>query len=237
MALQQLQLQLEKPANAAKDGKGKSPLKRGGGAGGRPKKSGRGRQQAGEKVKATVGAKRGREDNEEDNDAVQDVNSGEEPEVDLDGEEIQEGGDDDTVSGRGMGWAQGTTLSKHHKAKILKAMKGRIVQQKKEIVQLHDAKGPEHRTNQQLADTYNVSRRSIVKIVNAESRAKMTKFIEVGSSVKTCRMRDDPHPELTKRLIAWINMCEARFQTCPTAEFTVNYKAIQSKAETFAHEL
>ena len=44
-------------------------------------------------------------------------------------------------------------------------------------------------------------------------------------------MLDDPYPELTEKLLTWINLCEKQYEQCPNADITVNYLGIKGQGQ------
>eukprot|EP00960_Hanusia_phi_P033426 750448-Hanusia_phi.AAC.9 len=125
-----------------------------------------------------------------------------------------------------------------HKEKCSGA-KRLTIADKMEIVRLHCAPSKSDRvTVKKLALTYGVSERAISKICSDKHRGKMEEVRELGRDLGGSKMmRDETHPELTKRLLAWISNVRKRSGNDKDGELCITKHKLQCKAEDIAKEI
>lgn len=125
-----------------------------------------------------------------------------------------------------------------HKEKCSGA-KRLTIADKMEIVRLHCAPSKADRvTVKKLALTYGVSERAISKICSDKHRGKMEEVRELGRDLGGSKMmRDETHPELTKRLLTWISNVRKRAANDKDGDMCITKHKLQCKAEDLAKEM
>lgn len=128
------------------------------------------------------------------------------------------------------------------KEKISKACKGKIrltLKQKAQIASMHHHEDPQQRkTSRQLAEQFGISERSVRLVSAAKYQDKIASFKTGGCNTDEVRIvRAEPHPQLTDKLIKWIETSRQTLNPASGAQSTITTALLQEKAVEFAQEL